>query len=215
MAMSEAISRRSAILRMIAAIGSTKLLAWETLRDTKPACISPPMGIVPGERYGDLFLDMTGSEVVSLLGSPCGTQSFEAEDLEETLRVFAYVNKMTRRNLTAKDAFPLRPAMTFFNYDRLGLSVGLVNDRVTQIHAYTGVVSGYVEVIHTSNVPHNAAFINSSNEIVSHFGKPDNEHMNEYAPIPEVQLYYDHGISFNCRADDGRLATITIAKRKN
>jgi hypothetical protein len=204
---------------MFAALNVTKLLAWEGPRDNPRLWSSLPTAIVPGERVGDIALDMTMPEVASRLGSPCETQHFKAEDLAETLKFFAYMNKMTGQNLTAKDAFPLRPAKTYLNYDRLGLSIVFENDRVSGIHVYTGVLSGYDKesksFFDTKQVPPGASFINTLNEVRNQFGMPDDEYGNEFAPIPYVNLKYKQGVIFDGRADDGRLAVITVMKRKS
>jgi hypothetical protein len=216
MTMAEPISRRSAILRMFAALSTTKLFAWETAHESGALWSTLPTNIVPGERLGDLFLDMSKPEVVSRLGLPCETQHFKAEDLEETLKLYAYLNKMTGGNLSV-DKNPPQPATSFLNYYRLGLSLVFTNDRISAIHAYTGVLSGYQSKSNfpTHLVPHGGALINTLDDVYSQFGKPDSEVSNEFAPIPEVALCYNtHGIAFDGRADDGRLAIIKVLKRR-
>jgi hypothetical protein len=159
---------------------------------------------------------MAKPEIISRLGLPCETLNFEAEDREETVKLYAYLNAKTGSNLTV-EAFPPRPAMTFFNYNRKGLSIGLVDARVFQIHAYTGVLSGYIKesrsCLPTNAMLRDAALINTLDEVQSQLGKPDQKHSNEFAPVPEVTLSYN-GIAFHGREDDGRLATLTVTKRK-
>lgn len=214
--MTEPISRRSAILRMFAAISSVKLLAWEESLDSKVPWPAQLAEIVPGERFGKIYLDMEAPNIMRILGPPCKVQKFEAEKLEQTLRVFAYINKMTGSNLTAKDAFPLRPAMTYFNYDRLGLSLCLEKDRVSGIFAYTGVLSGYEDktrsTLAADRISSGATPLHTLGDVRAAFGKPNDESSNEYAPIPELNMTYAHGIAFAGRGDDGRLARITVMK---
>ncbi len=218
--MDEPITRRSAILRMFGAFSAANLLAWDGLPGNEVRWSAQPTKIVPGERFGDIFLEMEAREVQVRLGVPCKTIHFEAENLEKTLKVFEYINETLGKNMTVKDAFPLRPATTFFNYDRLGLSVGFEHGRVAAIHAYTGVLSGYEGEVKScfpdDQVPLGATLLKTLDDVLAQCGNPDPDNLISLsdAPIPEITLIYGHGISFAGRADDDRLARITVMKRK-
>lgn len=214
--MTEPISRRSAILRILAAFSSVKLFAWEESLDSKVPWPAKLAEIVPGERFGQIYLDMETDDIIRLLGSPCSVTKYEAQKPEKWLPFFAHLNKMTGSTLTLKDAFPLRPAMTYYIYDRFGLTLLFEPDRVVSIFAYTGVQSGYEGIISGTLAADcfssGAAPLNTLSDVRAMFGNPNNEDSSEYAPIPELRMTYAHGIAFAGRADDDRLARITVIK---
>jgi hypothetical protein len=216
--MTEPITRRSAIMRLLAAVSTAKLFVWEKPRDRQGSWPAEPTKIIPGERFGDIFVDMNESEVEARLGAPCEIQHHEGENLEQTLKVFEYINKMTGRNLTAKDALPLRPPTTHLLYDRLGMEVCLENGRVAGISAYTGILSGYTDKIKShfpaDPVLSGATPLRTMSDVQIQFGAPHNVVSLSHAPIPETNFVYRHGIAFAGRVDDGRLAMISVRKRK-
>jgi hypothetical protein len=201
---------------MISAVNSAMLLGWEASRNSRVLASSEPTKIIPGERLGNIFLEMNESQVVATLGSPCETRSFEAESLEQTLKVFAYINKETGRNLTAKDAFPLRKAKTYFQYHRFGLDVCFEENRVCSICAYTGVLCGYESKVKsffpTDQIPTDTAILGTLGDVRTLLGTPNHINPNEYAPVPKIDLTYSRGLSFSGRADDGRLGTVSVMK---
>ena len=213
--MNNPISRRSAILRLLAAVNAAEVCVWETSRNRRTHSPAQFAKIVPGVQFGDIFLGMNAHHVIACLGAPCETKNFEADEPEETLKLFAHLNEMTGSNLTAKN---LRPATTFLSYHRLGLSICLHNGRVAYITASTGVLAGYTKWVKNyfpvDCIPLGTAPLRTLNDVQCSLGKADSISTLELAPIPECNIAYSQGLAFSGPLHDGLVARITVGERR-
>lgn len=174
--------------------------------------------IVPGQRVGQIDLEMSDHEVLKLLGDPDERREFEAESLERTLKVQAHVLQQLGKTFEV-DPNHLQPATTYLNYYQRGLSIRTVHGKVVAVHVYTGIPSGYergrfLNYFENGSVHGELQQLSTRDDILSTLGAPRSQLESRYATIPDYDIVYSNGISFKGRLDDLRVSSICIMKAR-
>ena len=221
--MPDPISRRSAIFRAFATVAAGSLFSFDMIDNSIQS--AKRNLIVPGETFGTLELEMTSRDITRILGNAESQSSFPGGTWEERRQLLNLI-ELNRESVDVSDediellkTAPLSNPCTYFTFESKGVAVRFEDGTVTSIIGYTGIPSGYQKGEYNSCFALNEIAdvdcpVETLEDVVRLYGKPDSESPLKHSPIPNTTYSYNQGIAFSGRLDDGRISNVVIKTLK-